>query len=178
MKKVIIGSLMLCAVLSLNGCVYDASVDLMTFTPKVVKKSYNDPLAKSISVAKVSGGNEFSAFWISRVKNSEFKTALRRSLKIANLYTSPDKAKYQLSVHLVKLKQPFFIGDYTTVRCSVRYKLTNLKSNKIVYNKIINSSYTVRIINETMGSLRLEIATEEAVRINIGKLINDLYKLR
>ena len=176
MNYVLIAGISLSA-MQLTGCASNASSELMTYSYKGSQKPANVELVKNINVSQVVGGHETNPLWASKINNENFKVALEQSLKNANLYNEVNKGNFQLNANLVKLEQPL-LGFNLTVTCQVHYKLQNVKSNSIIYDKDITTSYTAKLSDSFVAIERLKMANEGAARANIQKLIDDLYRLK
>lgn len=171
--------LMLLALVSLAGCATNAGVSQMTADAEgLPAKPKNSQFVHNIGVQQVSGGHETNPLWTSQINNENFKQALKISLINANLYNkfSGENSKYMLNAQLIKLEQPLIGLDFT-VNCEVHYDLKDVKTNKVIFNKNIASSYTATVSDAFVAGERLKLANEGAARTNIKKLIEDLYQL-
>jgi hypothetical protein len=126
----------------------------------------------SINLIDVYGGKNTNPLWTSQVGNIEFKKALIDSLKAHQLYNN-ESPKYNLSVGLMSISEPFFGLDFT-VQAKSKIHLTEASTNKIKINEDIESSYTAKVSENFIGTLRLKAAKEGAIRNNIEKIINRL----
>jgi len=135
-------------------------------------------MREAIAVRDVTGGKETNPMWVSSVSSSDFERALEFSLKDAGLL-SPNKqaGKYVLVAHLSQLDQPF-AGASMTVTATVRYTLIDRATNKDVLEKTLATPYTAAWNDAFMGSERLKLANEGAVRANIQQLIDALAALK
>lgn len=159
-----------------TGCATNAAVKPMTYTAKVSSNPKMVALINNIDVISVTGGQETNPLLLSKINNENFKQALEESLKQANLYRKFNNGKYQLTAHLVDLKQPL-AGLDVTVFYRTHYSLKNIKLNKVIYDKEIGTSYTATFKDSPMGFIRLKMANEGAAKANIQQLINELYRL-
>lgn len=165
------------AFIALTGCAQNSRVDEMVYNSGVVmQKPKNPSLSHNIAVNNIRGGHETNPLWTSQINNANFKEALKKSLQHANLYHDFSGSKYSLDAKLVKLKQPL-IGLNLTVTCRVHYNIKDIKANTSIYDKDIETSYTAKISDAFVATIRLKIANEGAARENIQKLIEDLYRL-
>jgi hypothetical protein len=177
MKKYIYLIALTAAMVLLNGCATNAEVGQMIMnTPVKSKRLVSKNLKHNITVGEVGGGHETNPMWYPEINNAGFKEALAESLIQAQLYNNQDKAAYKLTANLLELKQPF-MGMNMTVTCVVRYKLINVKTGKMIYNRKISAAYTAKFADNLVGIMRLKDANEGAARENITKFINGLYKL-
>jgi hypothetical protein len=167
-KLVLIG---MCTLL--GACASGASTGAM-IVPLSQERIVADqsPLRGNISIANVTGGKETNPLWTSEVSNDAFLDALKQSLSVHTLLGN-DKAKYRLAAKLVQLKQPF-AGFNMTVTAKVQYTLTEVASNKTVFDRTLETPYQAKMGDAFLGAKRLQLANEGAVRTNIQALIDAL----
>ncbi len=173
MKKV----LFIFAFSFLIGCAKPAEVQKMVYQrSQPVLMSIDSPIRETIVIENVVGGQ--GTKWRSKVGNSEFREALRRSLDHEGaLASDPRDAKYVLNATLVELDQPF-TGINPTVSSIVKYQLIDLKSGKPIFDEVIVSSYTTKFSDDYWsGSKRLKMANEGSIRENISAFIKKLGTL-
>ncbi len=175
-QKLIFSTLILAGSLTLVGCASNADINQMTSANKPVEQVRNHNLVNNIAVEQVIGGKETNPLWTSQINNTNFKEALIRSLKIANLYQDVSGAKYKLDANLIKLGQPLF-GFNLTVDCQVHYSLLDVQSNRKIFDKDITTSYTAKLNDSLYAPARLKIANEGAARKNIQEFIKEIYQL-
>ena len=172
MKKIAL-VLMSVATLVLAGCASPARVDQMTATASPQQRVAPTPLRTNVAVRDVTGGKETNPMWMSNVGNSEFEQALEASLRDAGLLAGGKQAgKYTLVAHLESVDQPM------AVTVSVSYSLIERASGKEVLNRRVSLPYTAGFDAAFAGTERLRIANEGAVRVNITKLIDELFALK
>jgi len=175
MKKV----LFIFAFSFLIGCAKPAEVQKMVYQrSQPVLMSIDSPIRETIVIENVVGGQ--GTKWRSKVGNSEFREALRRSLDHEGaLASDPRDAKYVLNATLVELEQPFAgAGFNPTVTSIVKYQLIDLKSGKPLFDEVIVSSYTAKLSDDYWsGSKRLKLANEGSIRENISAFIKKLGTL-
>ena len=140
--------------------------------------SANTTLKSSISIKDVTGGKETSPMWTSQVDSSDFQRALENSLRATGLL-SPigSNGPYQLTADLTSLDQPM-VGFNMTVTATVRYSLIEKISGKEIFSRSIPTPYTAKIGDAFVGSERLKLANEGAIRKNIEELIAELLRLK
>lgn len=164
----------------LAGCATNASFERMTYMIPTSsdQKPKNPKLIRNITVANVEGGHETNPLWTSQINNENFKKALEVSLHDANLYAvnSKQPSRYQLSANLISIDQPL-IGFDLTVNSKIHYELNDLKLNKIIYSKDINSTHTATVSDSFIAIDRLKIANEGSGKNSIKQLINELYQI-
>jgi hypothetical protein len=172
-KKLFIVSV---SVIILSGCATPARVDQMAVSVPVYQT--NSALKDSIGVADVTGGRDTNPMWTSQVSSNDFRRALEASLQNAGLYSRIGAgSKYQLTADLTRLDQPL-MGFDMTVTASVRYSLIERVSRKEVYSRVIQVPYTAKMSDAFIGSERLRLANEGAIKVNIQAFINDMLGLR
>jgi ABC-type uncharacterized transport system auxiliary subunit len=162
--------------LALAGCATPARVDRMqTSSSLAVRTSVAaSPLKETITVKDVTGGKDTNPMWVSSVSSADFSRALESSLKDVGLLSGNNQAsKYQLIAHLQKLDQPMF-GASMTVTATVQYSLVERSTNKEVFARTVSLPYTAAWNDAFMGSERVKLANEGAIRVNIQQLIDAL----
>jgi len=138
----------------------------------------NPALKNNVAVAEVTGGKETNPMWTSQVSSDAFRRALEQSLEVAGMFSKiVSGSKHQLTADLTRLDQPM-LGFDMTVGSTVRYSLIETQSRKEVYSRVIQISYTAKMSDAFIGSQRLKLANEGAVKANIQAFINDLTSLK
>jgi outer membrane murein-binding lipoprotein Lpp len=162
----------------LSGCAAPARTDQMTAQVSPAQRIANTPMRNNIAVKDVSGGKETNPMWVSNVGNSEFEQALEGSLRDAGLLSAGKQAgKYLLTAHMQKVEQPMF-GASMTVTVTVNYVLTERANGKEVLNRTVSLPFTAEWSSSFIGTERLRLANEGAIRVNIGKIIDELFTIR
>ncbi len=161
--------------LLLSGCASNASVNQMIYRYQSQKSPVYKEFLQNIGIKNVNGGRQTNPLLTSQVDNPGFEAALKDSLQYSKLYQKLSKAHYALNADLLALQQPVMGLDMTVVAV-VRYKLTSLKHNKIIFDKVIRSRYTASFGDNLIGYIRLKDANEGAIRNNIGALIKYIYR--
>jgi len=159
--------------LFLSGCATPANVDQMIYIAEESKKA--PPAStyyKSITVANVSGGSETNPLFSSQVSTQDFKSALDGSLRNAN-YLADKTGRFALTADLISLEQPF-MGLNMTVRAAVDYKLKDQTSGRVLFDETIETPFTATMSDAFVGTERLRLANEGAIKRNILKLIDKL----
>jgi hypothetical protein len=172
MKKI----LSIVSISVLAGCATPAAVEQMAVSLPVVQT--NPTFKSAVSVAEVTGGKETNALWTSQVSSDGFKRALEQSLENAGMFSKiVAGSKYQLTADLTRLDQPL-LGFDMTVSSTVRYSLLETQTRKEIYSRVIQVSYTATVSDAFMGTQRLKLANEGAVKSNIEAFIKDLIALK
>jgi hypothetical protein len=177
MKKLAIALPMIISVSLLVGCAAPARINEMTTEAKPAQRVLNTPFRNNVAVRDVSGGKETNPMWVSNIGNSEFEQALESSLRDAGLLSGGKQlGKYILTVHMEKIDQPMF-GASLTVTATVNYSLLERATGKEVLNRTVSLPYTAAWNSSFIGTERLRLANEGAIRVNIGKIIDELFAL-
>ena len=162
----------------LAGCATPARMEQMVATAQPEQRVLKTPLRDNVAVTEVTGGKETNPMWMSNVSSSEFERALETSLRDVGLLSNGKQAgKFILLANMEKLEQPF-IGISMTVTASVHYTVINRATRKEVLSRTIAIPYTASFGDAFLGTERLKLANEGAVRNNIAALINELFSLK
>jgi hypothetical protein len=160
----------------LAGCATPAAVEKMAVSLPITQT--NPALKNSVGVADVTGGRETNPMWTSQVSSDAFRRALEQSLENAGMFSKiVAGSKYQLTADLTRLDQPV-LGFDMTVTSTVRYALIETQTRKELYARVIQIGYTASMSDAFIGSQRLKLANEGAVKANIQAFINDLVALK
>jgi hypothetical protein len=138
-----------------------------------VRRTFN----RSVGVS-VTGGRDTNPMWTSQVSSEDFRQALEVSLQRYGVFSRVIRnagADYQLSVTLVRLKQPF-AGLDMTVAAEVTWRLTT-NSGRVVWQQTTNQSYKATVGDAFVGVNRLRLANEGAIRENIKVGIERISEL-
>lgn len=158
----------------LQGCATGATVAGMTTQPTTATAS--GQLAGKIGLARTSGGKETHPLWTSQVDAASFEQALKDSLRSSSLL-APSQGAYVLKPTLHALQQPLF-GLDMTVTADVHYILREKATGKDMLDETIRSSHTAKVGDAFVGTTRLRLANEGAIRKNIEQLIKRLGELQ
>ena len=178
MKKILQVLIPVVFAVVLTGCAAPARVEQMTAAVSSQQRIAATPLRQNIAVSDVTGGKETNPMWMSNVGNSEFEHALEASMRDAGLLAAGKQAgKYTLVAHLESVDQPM-AGFNMTVTVTVSYSLVERATGKEILNRRVSLPYTASMTDAFAGTERLRIANEGAVRVNITKLIDELFALK
>jgi hypothetical protein len=159
------------------GCATQAATAKMVVQPADVV-SRPSAFTKRLAVKNVSGGSETNPLWTSQVDTASFREALQLSLDSASLLSQPPQsATHVLNASLVALEQPLF-GFDMTVTCKARYNIVELSSGQKMFEKEIVTPYTAKAGDSFIGSERLKLANEGAVRMNFKQLLQELSEVK
>lgn len=164
----------------LAGCAAPARIEQMQVDPPMATRSAveSSPLRGNLGIKDVSGGKETNPLWISNVGSAEFERALEGSLRSAGLLSANRQgSKFALTAHLMKLDQPMF-GASFTVTATVQYVVVERATGKEVLNRTLTTPYTAAFSDAFIGSERLKLANEGAIRSNISALIDALLAVK
>ncbi len=177
MKKLFIALWVLVSVAVLSGCASPARTDQLTSMATPAQRIAITPMRTNIAVRDVTGGKETNPMWVSNVGNSEFEQALESSLRDAGLLSAGKQTgKYMLTAHMEKVDQPMF-GASLTVAVTVNYSLIERATGKEMLNRTVNLPYTAAWNSAFVGTERLRLANEGAIKVNIGKIIEEIFAL-
>jgi hypothetical protein len=163
----------------LGGCAAPARLEQMRIdAPLAVRAAaQSSPLKSNVAIKDVTGGQETNPMWKSNVSSSEFDRALEASLRDAGLLSLNRQAgTHALTAHLQKLDQPF-AGISMTVTATVQYALVERSSGKEVWSRTVATPFTAEWNSAFVGTERLRLANEGAVRENLKQLIDQLSQL-
>jgi hypothetical protein len=157
---------------ALGGCAAQTTVAGMTLSQAEAVKPSNPRMSKAVAVKAVGGGEDADPLGGFNVTTGDFKQALLDSLKLAGLLGDA-AAPYSLMVISVKLDQPSF-GFDISVTATVHYVVTDTAKGGVVWSETITSSHTATMDDAFVGVTRLTLASEGAIRKNIGQLVQKL----
>ena len=169
MKKFILLSAALC----LTACATASQPGAMV--PEIVSAnviSSSSKLSQSVEMGTVEGGKETNPLWTSQVSNEDFTEALTQSLA-AHAMLATETATYRLDAEMVELKQPF-AGIDMTVSSTVKYTLTNLSTNNVVYENTVEEDYSAKFGDALVAVKRLQLANEGSIKSNISAMLSDM----
>lgn len=118
-------------------------------------------------VVSVTGGEETSPLWVSKISSEDFKQALISSLQRAAAYDPSSGLK--ISADLVELKQPL-IGFSMTVTPTVDYTIVDAAGTTVFKERVV-SPYTAKVSDAFIAAERLKLANEGAIRENIRQFL-------
>jgi hypothetical protein len=164
------------ASLSLAGCASQA--DYLFIVPNVKDiATSQDPASAyrdAVTAGPVSGGKDVSILSIPYISNADLQESLVHTLANAKL-ASASNGRFRLDATL-QLDQPF-ISINTTVTANIAYRLTEVATGSVVYERLIATEGTVTYFEVPSGPERMRYANWRAVRANLRLLVADLYAL-
>jgi len=177
-KTRVILSLCVATLAVLAGCATPARPDQMVATSAPASRAAVPvALRESIGVRDVTGGRETNPMCVSNVGSAEFERALQDSLRNAGLL-APVRGggRYQLSADLRKLDQPM-IGLDMTVTATINWHLVERASGRNVFQREIGTPFTAKMSDAFIGSERMKLANEGAIRRSIEVFIEEVLRL-
>jgi hypothetical protein len=169
------GMLMIVVLLSLAGCAYQSDFSIAPNLKDIDTSRGPAPTYReAITAAPVSGGKEDDLFSVPNISNKAFQAALVRTLLNAKL-ASASNGRYRLDATL-KLDQPFITFN-TTVTAIVAYRLTDVATGTVVYDKTLETQGTAEYMEIAVASERMKLANSRAVRANLRRFVEELYAL-
>ena len=156
----------------LTGCSSIPKSKNMIAERLVIEKKHG----KSVHL-NVVGGGESETFFVS---NIEFQKAVKASIAKSDLFsavTEEQKSDYRLDIFLGDLKQTFIGMNMETIM-EVVWNLSDVKTQKTIWQSIVTTSYTATTKDAFSGAERFKIATEKAARKNIEKGLERMSKAK
>ena len=163
-------------VLTAMGCASGARVaNMIPSNFPEVKKQY----PSSVRVQS-AGGRETEWWGSSQISDESFQEALYQSLSKSGIFrqvVKEGRSNYLLDVFISGVKQPL-MGFNMTVSVTANWKLIDLSNNRTVFEELIPTPYEAKVSDSFVGSERLRLANEGAVRENIKHGIQKLADLQ
>ena len=150
----------------LGGCASAAHKENMAAEPLASARK----LPYSVSVT-TAGGQETGAMDSSNVANADLKAAIEDSITRSSLFKSVVQGRngdYDLTVTVTQLDKPLF-GASFTVTVEAGWSLVRASDKSVVMRKAIKTSHTAAMGDSLVGTTRLRLAVEGAVRKNISE---------
>lgn len=163
--------------LVVTACASPARIEEMSVAGQPSQRIAATPLRNNLAIKDVTGGTDTNPMWKSNIGSIEFERALEGSLRAVGLLSPAQSGRFILTAHLEKVDQPL-VGFSMTVTASVRYIVTERSTGKDLFNKVISVPYTAAMSDAFLGTERLRLANEGAVRVNITQLIDELFALQ
>lgn len=161
----------------LAGCATPARVDSMRVSGTPSQRIAPSPFRENLAVGAVMGGRETNPMWTSQVSSGEFEGALEASLRDLGWLAPRQSGRFVVNCMLEKLDQPLF-GVSFTVTSTVHYTVTERATGKAVLDKSLITPYTAEFGDALLGTERLRLANEGAIRQSISRLIGELQQLK
>ena len=129
----------------------------------------------AISIGSVTGGKDTTILHKPYVSNADLRNALMYTLARAKL-AQAENGRFRLDAVLENLEQPFIAFDIT-VTATIAYKLTEVATGTVVYDKVLTTPAVAKFIEHGVASERLRLANVRAVAANLQQLVDELYAL-
>ena len=156
--------------LSLGACASAARPEAMTVLPSTVAAAKAGDFGhEAIRIANVSGGTDTNPLLWSEVASGDFRQALESSLRATGYLGATASAPLSLTAAMLELKQPM-AGLDMSVTSRVRYSVTDA-SGRIVFDDTVAATGTAKMSEAFVGTERLRLANEYAIRENIKAFI-------
>jgi len=162
------------AIAILAGCASGAHREGMAAAPLASTKK----LPHTVSVT-AAGGQETGAMDSSNVSNADLKAAIEDSITRSNLFRNVIQGRggdYDLAVTVSQLEKPIFGGAFT-VTVEAGWSLVRTSDKSVVLRKAIKTSHTAEFSDSLVGTTRLRLAVEGAVRKNITEGLQTIAAL-
>ena len=163
----------------LVGCASPARIDQMSLGAREVSTiKVAEPMRSNVAIRAVTGGKDTNPLWVSNVGSADFERALEASLKAVGLLAADRQSgRYQVTAHLANLEQPL-LGFDMTVTSTVNYVVSERATGKEVYKRSVVVPYTAKMGDAFVGTERLKLANEGAMRASITTFISDLQQVK
>ena len=115
----------------------------------------------------------------SAVSNQDFAAALQSTIEQDQVFSRvirSGNADYRLDVRLIELHRPMF-GFNMTVTADVSWRVREVQSDRIVWQKNIKRPYTAAVSEAFVGITRLRLANEGAIRESIKAGLEEISRL-
>jgi len=155
--------------INITGCAQKILMEDMTVS-NIAQKNYDTKFKSAVKVSNVFGGKETNPLIKPNINDEEFKRAVIASLINAGLYS--ENGDYRLKIEIMNVGEPLF-GLDMTVTMTIRYILSNSTDNSIIFDKIINKSYTATFSDSALGMKRFMLAKEGSAKANISALLEE-----
>ena len=132
----------------------------------------HSPIYKSIVIGGVTGGERTTLISNSKVSDESFREALTTSLRLNALLSDQTDDDYIVFAEIQKVEQPVLQINFTT-HASVSYRVVATKGGAELYAQTVDSSSEATLGDTIIRQERIRIATEGAMRENIGIFLND-----
>lgn len=157
------------ASLLLAGCV-TASETTALIPQSIVAVPPQSPLSNAVSVVELPG--EHQSTFSAQISDEALANAVKAALKESGMLADMDE-KYSVLPTLIHLKQPM-AGLDMTVTATINYLVRDIATNKVVKDQSLSTTYTAGMTEAFVGTTRVRLASEGAVRDNVAQFIDQL----
>ncbi len=161
-----------CGLLLLTAaCAAPAAPEKMAVHPAEFSIKANPQYKGKMAIRNITGGEETSPMWKSRVGDNEMRTALQNSLEGMG-YAAADesKAKYFIDANLQEIDQPT-LGFTLDITSKIEYTVEGPKGEK---SFPITAVGTATPGDAFLGVERLKMANERSIQENIKSFLTHL----
>lgn len=152
----------------LSGCAAASSAAGMTYRGTLPPAGPSQ-FANALQVGDVEGGRDTDPMGASQVGNEELRAALVASLQAYGLLAQAGSGGLRLRAVVAELVQP--VAGFTfTVTATIHYTIQDERGH-VFFDDTVISDASASTRDAFYGVKRLRLATEGAIRANIGKLI-------
>jgi len=106
----------------------------------------------------------------SEVGTKEFQESLRQTLDRQGFLSADKGSPFQLKAFIIEVKHPL-TGFSLTVDSFVRYTLIRAKNSNVIFDDVLQGTFTATTDDAIIGVERLRLAEEGAMRANISALL-------
>ncbi|MGB0928449.1 MAG: hypothetical protein ACPGVA_14635 [Pikeienuella sp.] len=159
--------------LSAAACAQPATVGSMATGDLALNTPANSPLLEGVCVSGVTGGQATNPLWVSKVDDNAFAGALRASLLANGLSAPENDCAFALTAELASMKQPL-IGISMTVTANVNYAVQRAGAAQPDFTTNVTLPFTAKFSDAAIGAIRLRVANEGAIRVNIESMLREL----
>lgn len=153
-----------------------AQAGRMVVSSESTPSPFPDQWKHNLCVRNVGGGETFNLLSQPGVVESDaFRSAFEQSLERNLLLAEPSGCKYYIDVDILGVSQPsrgIFITSVEAIS-HVNYKVFD-RNQKPVLLDTVSATYTAGFSDAVVGAVRVERASEGAVRANFEKFLEDL----
>jgi len=161
-------------ILLITGCASPATPRGMQARSVVIRNKY--PF--TVSVQGI-GGRETNPALTSEISGDSFAQAVCDSIVESGVFRTvvpSGNGDYLLEVSIMNVDKPT-VGLDMTATMAVNWELTHVATDKVIFQKVINSTYTATVGDALVAIKRLRLAQEGAARENIEEGLKRISQL-
>ena len=172
-SAVVLGAAALAALgLTLGGCASATrSTAIVAPVSATTLVEEGSPLYQAVAIGEVRGGSETTLISNSQVSNAAFREALETSLRLTGM-AAPGEGPFIIDASIESVEQPILQINFTTT-ATVFYRVLT-RSGAIVNQERVTTESETSFTESIVRSERIRIATEGAMRENIGVFLANL----
>jgi hypothetical protein len=171
MIKTLLKTLCPALLLVATACTVPARVDQMVASSQMMGTAAS-PLQRATFIGTVAGGRQTDPMAMTpQVGNEQFRDALARTLDNAGYLTSSDaNRRFRVDATFLGLDHPD-LGWTVTVTTIAKYVVTDTRDGSTVLNETITAEDTKTVGDIFVGTERVLVTTEEAVKKNLASFL-------